>query len=83
MRGANGGRADVYDRDPALQLVVTMAVQQVRHADRQPRSAGFDGRKRRMVVHQIIRQQHLMVAPLTEVQRRKVIQRARRADARE
>ena len=65
---AGGRRADVNDGGPALQPVVTGAMEQVRGANGCCRAGGFDPGKQRMVVHDRVGQKDFIVAAAAEIQ---------------
>lgn len=81
--GAAGPQPNVHVRSPSLQRVMVIAVKQIGRRHRNARSRRFHRRERRVIVHQIVRQQNFLPAALPHIQRRKIIQGARRADSRE
>ena len=68
---------------PALQPVMPGAMENVGDADGSRRSRHLDPCKQRMVVHDGVRQEGFIDAAAAEIERRSIVQRAPRADARE
>ena len=68
---------------PALQAVVPGAMKDVGDADRSCRSRHLDPRKKRMIIHNGVRQENFIDAAAAEIECRSVVQGAPRANARE
>ena len=80
---ARGSQADVHDGGPALQLVMTVAVKQIRRADRRARACRLDYRECGMIVHHIVGQQDFLPTTPPHVQGGEIIESSRSAHARE
>src|SRR5205814_10634486 len=78
--GSAGGGAGVDDGSPTLKAVMMVAVEQVGGADRKSGSAGFDGGKGSMIVHNRVIQKCLIAAAAAKIQRGEIIEGARNAD---
>jgi hypothetical protein len=75
------GQPDVCDRSPALQFVMAVMVEQVGNRNRGARARRFNRCERRMIIHNLVGQQNLLPPAPPEVQRRKIIKRARCSDS--
>jgi len=80
-RRARRRQSEMHDRSPAFQSVMAVVMEQIGHPDRSARSRRFNRRKLRVIVHDRIGQQDLLVAAPPHVQRRKIIKRPRRSHA--
>ena len=69
------------DRNPALDLVVTGPVENVRCANRGRRARRFDGGKERFVIHDAVAQQNFLDSLASEIPRGRVIESARASHA--
>ena len=78
-RRAAQSDANMHDGRPALKLVMASAVEQIRNPYGCRRSRGFDAGKEWMIIHNRIVQKDLAAAAGGEIERRGVIDRARRA----
>src|SRR6266700_1042879 len=79
--GAGGRKPNVNERCPSLQLVVSVAVKEIGSADGDASRSGFDRCKGRVIVHGIVGEENLLPAPASHVQRRKIVEGTRRANA--
>jgi hypothetical protein len=75
-------QSKVHDRSPAFQLVMAVAMEQVRCSDRNTGPRRLDHCKSRVIVHQVVGNQDFLVPAPPQVQSRKIIKRPRRSDAR-
>ena len=66
----------MYDRRPAFELVVVIVMKNVRNADGEARSAGFDGSEGGVIVDQIVGQQGFVAAAATEIQGGEIVEGA-------
>ena len=76
-------QSDVNDRRRALEFVMAVVVKQIRNPDRRAGPRRFDHRERRVIIDDIVGEQNFLPPAPPHVQRRKIIECARRANARE
>lgn len=79
--GARGRKPNVDKRSPALQLVMTIVVEEIRSGDGNSRPSGLNRGERWVIVHDVIGEKNLLSPAPPHIQRRKIIQRARRSHA--
>ncbi len=77
-----GCQTEMHHRGPAFQLVMAVAMKQVRCANRDTSSRCLDCRKRRVIIHDLIGEQDFIVTAPPQVQGRKIIKRPRRSNTR-
>src|SRR5437764_1262602 len=82
-RGAGGGKSDVNERRPSLELVMSATVKEIGSADGDTGCCGFDRCKGRVIVHSAVCKENLLPTAAAHVQRRKIVEGAGRAQARE
>ena len=82
-RGAGGCKSDVNERRPSLELVMSVTVKEIGSADGDTGCCGFDRRKGRVIVHSAVCKENLLPTAAAHVQRRKIVEGAGRAKARE
>src|SRR6516162_55790 len=79
---AAGRETDVHERGPAFEFVVTVAMKKIGRGDGDSGGCGFNHGEGRVIVHDIVGQENLLPAAPAHVQSRKIVERARRPDAR-
>jgi hypothetical protein len=79
--GAGGRKSDVDERHPSLQLVMPVTVKEIGSADGDTGCCGFDRCESRVIVYNVVRKKYLLFAAAAHVQRRKIVEGARRANA--
>lgn len=79
--GAGGREPDVDDRSRAFEFVMAVMMEQVGDADRRARAGGFDDGERGVIIDDVVGEQDFLAAATAHVERGKIIERARGADA--
>ena len=62
-------QSEVHDGSPAFQFVMAVVMEQIRRSDRNARPRGFDHCKRRVIIHQIVGHQDLLISAPPQIQR--------------
>ena len=75
-------QTDVHKRSPALQLVMTKVMEEIRSADGSSSRGSLNGGECRMVVHDVVREKDLLPPAAAHIQGREIIQRTSCSDAR-
>src|ERR1700730_4458536 len=78
---AAGGEADVHNRSPALQFMVSVTVKKIRSANGNAGARGLDGGEAGVIIHSFVGQKNFLHPSPSHVQRRKIVQRARSRNA--
>src|SRR5260370_40725209 len=73
-------QSKMHHRRPAFQLVMAVAMKQVRSPNRDTSSPCLDCRKRSVIIHDLIGEQDFIVTAPPQVQGRKIIKRPRRSN---
>jgi len=74
-------KANVHNRGPALKLVMSVMVKQIRDPDGRSDPRCFDGCESRVIVDYFVGEQDFLPATTAHIERGKIVKRARRCYA--